>query len=69
MIARENTEPAKTSASKMNWETLKDLLLVVATLVIVKQSVLPYSMVYAGPASTFAAMALATYLLFRRGLG
>ncbi len=45
-----------------------DLLVVVAVLVTVKQSVLPYSVVYAGPASTFAAMAVATFLLYRRGL-
>ena len=38
-------------------------------LVIVKQSVLPLSYLYAGPASTFSAMAVATYLLWRRGLG
>ena len=38
-------------------------------LVIVKQSVLPFSYLYAGPASTFSAMAVATYLLWRRGLG
>lgn len=37
-------------------------------LVIVKQSVLPFSYLYAGPASTFSAMAVATYLLWRRGL-
>ena len=44
-----------------------DLLIVVAVLVIVKQSVLPYSIVYAGPASTFTAMGVATFLLYRRG--
>ncbi|GAA4644361.1 hypothetical protein GCM10023115_23210 [Pontixanthobacter gangjinensis] len=44
-----------------------DLLVVVAILVVVKQSFLPFSMVYAGPVSTFSAMAAATYLLFRRG--
>lgn len=48
---------------------LIDLALVVAVLVTVKQSVLPYSVVYAGPASTFSAMAVATLLLYRRGLG
>jgi hypothetical protein len=47
---------------------LFDLLIVVAVLVTVKQSVLPYSVVYAGPASTFSAMAVATFLLYRRGL-
>ena len=48
---------------------LKDLLIVMAVLVIVKQSVLPYSFLYAGPASTLSAMAVGTLLLYRRGLG
>ena len=46
-----------------------DLAIIVVVLVAVKQTVLPYSLVYAGPASTFSAMAVATYLLHRRGLG
>ena len=46
---------------------LIDLVIVLAVLVGVKQSVLPYSVVYAGPASTFSAMAVATFLLYRRG--
>lgn len=44
-----------------------DLAIIIAVLVGVKQSVLPYSLVYAGPASTFSAMVVATYLLYRRG--
>ena len=48
---------------------LIDLAAVVVVLVGVKQSVLPYSVVYAGPASTFSAMAVATFLLYRRGFG
>jgi len=52
----------------LDFGPLFDLTLVVALLVIVKQAVLPYTMVYAGPVSTFSAMALATFLLFRRGL-
>ena len=44
-----------------------DLLIVIAVLVIVKQSVLPYSIVYAGPVSTLSAMVVATFLLYRRG--
>ncbi len=51
--------PAKHSA-------FLDLAIVVLVLVIVKQSVLPYSLVYAGPASTFSAMLVATLLLHRR---
>ena len=46
---------------------LIDLAIVVAVLVAVKQSVLPYSLAFAGPASTFTAMAIATWLLYRRG--
>lgn len=45
-----------------------DLLIILAVLVIVKQSVLPFSYLYAGPASTFSAMLVATILLRRRGL-
>ncbi|WP_284126039.1 CPBP family intramembrane glutamic endopeptidase [Parerythrobacter aestuarii] len=46
---------------------LIDLLVVITVLVGVKQSLLPISVVYAGPASTFSAMVVATFLLFRRG--
>ncbi len=53
--------------SQSRTAALIDLLIVVAVLVIVKQSVLQYSVVYAGPASTFTAMAVATFLLYRRG--
>jgi len=48
---------------------LVDLLIILAVLVVVKQSVLPVSYLYAGPASTFSAMLVATILLWRRGLG
>lgn len=48
---------------------LADLLIILAVLVIVKQSVLPYNYLYAGPASTFSAMVVATIILRRRGLG
>ena len=54
--------------SGADWSALRDLLIVVAVLVVVKQSVLPYSLVYAGPASTFSAISVGTYLLFRRGM-
>ena len=49
------------------WSALRDLLMVVATLVIVKQSLLPITQLYAGPASTLIAMIVATILLRRRG--
>lgn len=48
---------------------LFDVLLVLLVLVGVKQSLLPYTQVFAGPASTFSAMVVGTYLLHRRGLG
>lgn len=49
------------------WTALRDLLLVVAVLVIVKQSLLLVTQLYAGPASTLSAMIVATFLLRRRG--
>lgn len=45
-----------------------DLVIVVAVLVIVKQALLPYTFVFAGPASTLSAMIVGTVLLYRRGL-
>ncbi|UAB79008.1 CPBP family intramembrane metalloprotease [Erythrobacter sp. SCSIO 43205] len=45
----------------------RDLALVVAMMVAVKQSLLPITQLYAGPASTLSAMILATILLRRRG--
>ena len=38
------------------------------TLIVVKQALLPMSFLYAGPASTFSAMLVGTYLLRRREL-
>ncbi|WP_299193487.1 CPBP family intramembrane glutamic endopeptidase [uncultured Erythrobacter sp.] len=46
-----------------------DLAIILAVLVGVKQAVLPYSLVFGGPASTFSAMAVGTFLLWRRGFG
>lgn len=46
-----------------------DLLIILITLVGVKQAVLTQSTMYAGPASTVTAMLVGTYLLRRRGLG
>lgn len=43
-----------------------DLVIVVGVLVVVKQSLLPLTVVFAGPASTFSAMIVATYILHRR---
>lgn len=58
------TQPAQTNGKSA---ALIDLVIVVGVLVAVKQSVLPFSVVYAGPASTFSAMIAATFLLYRRG--
>lgn len=46
-----------------------DLSIIIATLVAVKQALLPFTMLYAGPVSTFVAMIVATFVLRRRGLG
>ncbi|MBC2776717.1 CPBP family intramembrane glutamic endopeptidase [Parasphingopyxis marina] len=51
------------------WTAMRDLLLVVTTLVLVKQLLLPITQLYAGPASTLSAMIFATLLLRRRGMG
>ncbi len=48
---------------------LRDLIMVASVLVIVKQSLLPISQLYAGPASTLSAMVVGTILLRRRGSG
>lgn len=66
-IAAHESKQKRTSNS--NYGALTDLVAVMATLVIVKQSILPFSYLYAGPASTFCAMAVGTFLLRRRGLG
>lgn len=57
------------SPRAFNFGALADLSIVMAVLVIVKQSLLSYSFLYAGPASTFSAMIVGTILLRRRGLG
>lgn len=62
-------EAASEASEKRDWGALRDLLIVVAVLVAVKQSLLPITYLYAGPASTFSAMAVGSYLLWRRGSG
>jgi len=54
---------------RLNWTSLIDLTAVVGVMVLVKQSLLPFTQLYAGPVSTLSAMILATMLLRRRGLG
>ena len=61
--------PFEEKTGKFNQGAFFDLLIVMAVLVVVKQSVLLFSFYYAGPASTFSAMVVATLLLWRRGFG
>lgn len=58
----------QTSHHKTRWDflALKDLAIVVAILIIVKQALLPFTQLYAGPASTLCAMIAATFLLKNR---
>lgn len=46
-----------------------DLAIIMATLVIIKQALIPVTFLYAGPISTTSAMVVATLLLWRRGMG
>lgn len=58
-----------TPLSNLDWIALSDLTVVIISMVIVKQSLLPITQLYAGPASTLTAMVLATHLLKRRCSG
>lgn len=60
------TSAAHVKTSWLDFRALRDLLAVVALMVVVKQSLLPFTQLYAGPASTLSAMVLATWLLKRR---
>ena len=62
-------EETSEDRSPLNWIALRDLTIVVAVMVGVKQSLLPVSQLYAGPVSTLSAMIVATLLLWRRGSG
>lgn len=55
-------------SNNFNKQALFDLVLIMTVLVAVKQLVLPFSFLLAGPASTFSAMIVGTWLLWRRGL-
>ncbi len=55
--------------SALNWSALLDALIIIAVLVVVKQFFLLYTIKYAGPISTFTAMAVATWRLRARGMG
>lgn len=60
------SESAVAQHSNGRFVALFDLALVISVLVGVKQSLLPYSQLYAGPASTLSAMIVATLLLRMR---
>ncbi|SIN68387.1 hypothetical protein SAMN02745824_1807 [Parasphingorhabdus marina DSM 22363] len=66
ILETERHVPARRENHAGAWQ---DLAIIIAVLVIVKQSVLPFSYLYAGPASTFSAMIVGTILLRRRGRG
>lgn len=69
MTVQQTTRPAEPTWRTGRWTAARDLVLVVATLVAVKQSLLPVTQLYAGPASTLSAMIVATLLMRRRGVG
>lgn len=68
MSEPDNGASTESPASYTRLTALRDLIVVVAVLVIVKQSLLPITQLYAGPASTVSAMIVGTVLLRRRGL-
>lgn len=60
---------AETGAPRsFNWRALGDALLIIIVLVAVKQFFLLYTIKYAGPISTFTAMAFATWRLRASGM-
>ncbi len=60
--------PAGQGARRLDWSALIDAIIVVLVLVAVKQTFLTYTLKYAGPISTFTAMAIATWRLRVRGM-
>ncbi len=66
-VQESGNEQVDRPQSKERLIAFRDLALVVAMMVAVKQSLLPITQLYAGPASTFSAMIVATLLLRHRG--
>ena len=64
-----NSENTDQKALPLNWSALFDALIIILVLVAVKQFFLLYTIKYAGPISTFTAMAVATWRLRARGMG
>ena len=60
---RQDTKQADKSGGSFDRSALIDLIAILAVLISVKQALLPYTQLYAGPASTLSAMILATILL------
>jgi len=56
-----------TGVGRFHWPALIDALIVIITLVVVKQTFLLYTVKFAGPISTFTAMIVATWRLRARG--
>ncbi len=68
MTQKSTAAALEQKASLPDFGALKDLLIILFTLVSIKQTVLLYSTMYAGAASTTTAMLVGTYLLRNRGL-
>ncbi|MEP3421467.1 MAG: CPBP family glutamic-type intramembrane protease [Erythrobacter sp.] len=68
MSQSNNGATTKSPANYNRLTALRDLIAVASVLVIVKQSLLPITQLYAGPASTLSAMILGSFLLHRKGL-
>lgn len=65
---KEQTIAPTPKASEFDRGALIDLLIILTTLIVVKQSVLLFSEVGGGPASTLTAMIVGTFMLRRRGM-
>ncbi len=62
-------EEAGQTGRQLNYGALADAFIIILVLVAVKQFFLLYTLKYAGPISTFTAMAVATWRLRVRGMG
>lgn len=67
MSQPDNGASTRSPANCTRLTALRDLFAVVLVLVVVKQSLLPITQLYAGPASTLSAMIVGTLLLRHRG--
>ncbi|NVJ97212.1 MAG: CPBP family intramembrane metalloprotease [Alphaproteobacteria bacterium] len=67
MTSDNDNEPK--SELRIKWPPFMDLMILIAVLVVVKQALIPVTLLYAGPISTTSAMIVGTVLLKRRGMG